>query len=640
MFVAAALALSLCSIGRGGSASGSVTHTQNPLVAQYQVSVPRGSTAAVEFGPDTNYGFMTSAVPTTTPTASVLVAGMKQNSTYHMRAVITSADGTQHFDSDHIFITGAAPADRIPIMAVTLPSGVTPSPGVTLVGLNPPPNNPGNPLRVVALDPAGKLIWYYDFDPDLGTAQPIKLLRNGDFLMVLFGGTTGPGGRVREIDLAGRTVREFTVDQLNRWLIAAGYTWKANAIHHDIVELPNGHLLLLVNTKKKFSNLPGYRGGTAVLGDAIIDLDPNYKPVWSWSSFDHLDVNRHPMMFPDWTHANTIVYSPDDGNIVLSLRNQSWVIKIDYANGRGRGNVIWRLGYQGDFTLLDSTSPADWFFGQHYANLIESKSNGDSELAVFDNGNNRFPDFSGKICASTVGEVQHTWPTFFGIHVPDCYSRPAVFGINEINRTARLLWSHVVPYSYWGGVTMEMPDNNIFFDITSPSDQIVRPVENPKRSVMKISIEELAILSLVLVVFLSRIPSLFIPFTAIPIVVIVALVPVLGGVAVAIGLVIDAMILVFGQGRKELENENEGKRPGIRWAVISAVKRINRPSFFVVVAIAISFLPMFTPQDKLDARIEEVTRQQPTQPVWELYVSGQESYRTVHLPSLYPEVQW
>jgi Cu/Ag efflux pump CusA len=157
---------------------------------------------------------------------------------------------------------------------------------------------------------------------------------------------------------------------------------------------------------------------------------------------------------------------------------------------------------------------------------------------------------------------------------------------------------------------------------------------------MKISIEELAILSLVLVVFLSRIPTLLIPFTAIPIVVIVALVPVLGGIAVAIGLVIDAMILVFGQGRKELENENEGKRPGIRWAVISAVKRINRPSFFVVVAIAISFLPMFTPQDKLDARIEEVTRRQPTQPVWELYVSGQESYRTVHLPSLYPEVQW
>jgi hypothetical protein len=202
------------------------------------------------------------------------------------------------------------------------------------------------------------------------------------------------------------------------------------------------------------------------------------------------------------------------------------------------------------------------------------------------------------------------------------------------------LWSHDVPYSYWGGVTIELPGNNIFFDITSPSNQIVRPVENPKRSVVRASIEELVIISLVLVVFLSRIPSFFIPFTAIPIVVMVALVPVLGGIAVAIGLMIDAMVLMFGQGGKRLESGDKGGRPDIRGAVISAVKRINRPSFFVVVAVAISFLPMFTPQDKLDARVVEVTRQQPTQPVWELCISGQESYRTVHLPSLYPEVQW
>jgi arylsulfate sulfotransferase len=640
MFVAAAFALSVCSIGCSGPVSGAVTHTQNPLVAQYNVSVRAGSKAAVEFGPDTNYGFMTSAVPSTASVVSVLVAGMKQNSTYHMRAVVTRANGTKYLDSDHVFTTGAAPANRVPIMAVTLPSGVTPAPGVKLVSLNPPPNNPGNPLRVVALNPAGELIWYYDFDPNLGTAQPIKLLGNGHFLTVLFGGTTGPGGMVREIDLAGRTIHEFTVEQLNQWFSAAGYPWKANAIHHDIVELPNGHLLILVNTKKKFTNLPGYGGVTTVLGDAIVDLDPNYKPVWSWLSFDHLDVNRHPMMFPDWTHANTVAYSPDDGNIVLSLRNQSWIIKIDYANGRGTGDVIWRLGYQGDFTLVGSTSPADWFFAQHFADLVDGKSSREFQLAVFDNGNNRFPDFSGHICPSTVGEAQYIWPAFFGRHVPDCYSRPVVFDINETRRTARLLWSDVVPYSYWGGVNMKLPSRNMFFDISNPSDQIIR-LDHPKRSLLIAVIEELAILALVLLVFFSKIPGVFIPFTTIPIVVIVALVPVLGGIAVAIGLMIDAMLLVFGQGPKGPEHGNAGERTAdIRGGFISAVARINRPSFFVVVAIAISFLPMFTPQDKLDARVMEVTHEQPTKLVWELYVSGQESYRTVHISSLYPGVQW
>jgi len=224
MLLAAALALGVCSIGCGGSGPGPVAHTENPLVAQYTVSVPAGSTAAVEFGPDMHYGFITSAVTATAPTVSVLVAGMRQNSTYHMRAVVTHADGSKELDGDHVFTTGSAPSGRIPIMAVTLPAGATPTPGIELVSLNPPPNNPGNFLRVVALNPAGELIWYYDFDQRLGTAQPIKLLPNGHFLMVLFGGTTGPGGLVREIDLAGKTIHEFTVDQLDHWLAKAGYT--------------------------------------------------------------------------------------------------------------------------------------------------------------------------------------------------------------------------------------------------------------------------------------------------------------------------------------------------------------------------------------------------------------------------------
>src|SRR2546423_14659143 len=97
MLVAAALALSLCSIACDGSSSASITHTQNPLVAQYQVSAPAGSTAVVEFGPDTNYGFMTAAVAVRTGLASGLVGGMEQTSTYPMRAVITRGDGTQSF---------------------------------------------------------------------------------------------------------------------------------------------------------------------------------------------------------------------------------------------------------------------------------------------------------------------------------------------------------------------------------------------------------------------------------------------------------------------------------------------------------------------------------------------------------------
>ena len=370
-----------------------------------------------------------------------------------MRTVTTFQDGTQDLGSDRTFTTGSAPSNRIPDTKVTLPGGSAPSPGVELLSLNP---DSGNHLRIVALDPQGNLIWYYDFDPSLGIAQPITLLPNGHFLAVLFGGTTGPGGLVREFDLTGDTVNQFTVAQFNQYLASAGYTWTANAIHHDIVQLPNGHLLVLVNSQQDFVNLPGFPGTTTVLGDSVVDLDTSLKPVWVWSSFNHLDINRHPMQFPDWTHTNTILYSPDDGNIVLSIRHQDWIIKIDYANGQGTGNILWRLGYQGDFTLLNSNSPSDWFFAQHSANIVSPNSIGDMQIAMFDNGDNRVLDTSGTICGVNGG--------------PACYSRPAILEVNDQTMTAQVLWQYPTVYSFWGGFIQQLPNSDVFTDITTPSD--------------------------------------------------------------------------------------------------------------------------------------------------------------------------
>jgi arylsulfate sulfotransferase len=432
----------------------------NPLVYQYSVNAAAGSAVAVEFGPDTNYGFTTSSivVPEGETSVNVQVAGMKAKTAYHMRANITLPDGTQQQDPDRVFTTGDVPGELLPDSKVTTPSGMTPSPGVELVSLTPGTKDASKRLTIAALDTAGNLIWYYDYDRSLGIAQPIKLMPNGHFLVNLFVGTTAPGGTIREIDLSGATVHEFAVTDLNQWLLQAGYTWLANSIHHDFVMLPNGHLLLLVNTNKKFSDLPGFPGQTAVLGDAIVDLDPDFNPVWVWSTFDHLDVNRHPMMFPDWTHSNSLAYSPDDGNLVLSMRHQSWVIKIDYANGQGTGDILWRLGYGGDFTLLNSTSPGDWFYAQHYAHFVSANSTGTFQLAMFDNGDNRILDNNGTTCGSA--------------GAPDCYSRPAIFQVDENAKTAQVLWAYPTVYSLWGGDIQELPNTNIFADVNTPSDNV------------------------------------------------------------------------------------------------------------------------------------------------------------------------
>ena len=164
---------------------------------------------------------------------------------------------------------------------------------------------------------------------------------------------------IREVDLAGNTIREMPINTLGAKMQAAGFDFVPQSYTHDFVPLANGHLVVLANFAKNFTNLPGYPGSSAVVGDGIVDLDENWNPVWAWNSFDYLDVNRHLNGLPDWTHSNALLYSPVDGNLLLSMRHQSWVLKIDYNNGAGAGDVIWRLGYQGDFALTQGGVPTD-----------------------------------------------------------------------------------------------------------------------------------------------------------------------------------------------------------------------------------------------------------------------------------------
>ena len=430
-----------------------VQATANPLVAQYAVTITAPGSIVVEFGPDQTYQYKTSAQPVPAPggTATLLVAGMKANSTYHLRAVVTYSDGSQTLDSDHVFQTGTIPTQRIPAMKVTSTPGASPAPGVELMSLT---IGNANQLLALATDPAGNVIWYYDYDPNLGIPQPIKLLPNGHMLLVLYG-VGAPGGTVQEIDLAGNVINQFDYNQLGQKLKAAGYNINVFSIDHDFVLLPNGHLLLIVSDTKTFTDLSGYPGQTVVTGNAIVDLDVNRNPVWVWDAFDHLDVNRHPMLFPDWTHANALVYSQDDGNLLFSLRHQSWVLKIDYANGNGAGDVIWKLGYQGDFTL-SSDQISDWFYAQHDANIMSPNSTGNIQLAMFDNGDDRPVDNGGTLCA--------------GLVQPQCYSTAAIFQIDENARTASRWWSFTTPYSWWGGNVRELPNSNMFLDETAPGD--------------------------------------------------------------------------------------------------------------------------------------------------------------------------
>ena len=125
-------------------------------------------------------------------------------------------------------------------------------------------------------------------------------------------------------------------------------------------------------------------------------------------------------------------------------------------------------------------------------------------------------------------------------------------------------------------------------------------------------IEEAIIVSLVIIIFLFHLRSAFIPILALPIAVIATFIPMyylqissnimsLGGLALAIGVLVNASIVMVENGYRHLseaqhqaslsgESVSEPERQRI---LLSAAKQVGRPIFFSLIIIVVSFMPVF-----------------------------------------------
>jgi arylsulfate sulfotransferase len=460
--------------GTSGTLSvGTVAVTNNPQVALYTMNLPFPGSITVNFGTTTSYGLKTWSQSTTTGgPVSILVAGMLASTTYHMQASVSLANDVTGADTDHTFTTGAIPANlKFASLTAGAATGMTPQPGVELLS-----SVTGTPGGVIVTDLSGNELWEYA-TPNLSVSPTelvtgVDLLPDGNFLMV-FGANPPtpvtdknpvPAGSIveaREVSLAGNIVRSINLTDLNTALANATCTEchvNIQNLHHDILQLPNGHWILLGSTSMSLSptTTPALTNEppTDVTGDVIIDLDQDMHPIWVWNEFNHLDPNRHPMMFPDWTHTNAIVYSPDDGNLIVSIRHQNWVLKVDYANGTGSGNILWHLGEGGDFKLVNGTDPTDWQYAQHAPSFVSTNTSGVFSMTMMDNGDDRiFP--AGVTCGSS--------------GAPPClYSTVPIFQIDESAMTATLTFHSILPtseYNFFGGNAEVLANGNVEYDL-------------------------------------------------------------------------------------------------------------------------------------------------------------------------------
>ncbi|HVT18068.1 MAG TPA: CusA/CzcA family heavy metal efflux RND transporter [Thermoanaerobaculia bacterium] len=134
-------------------------------------------------------------------------------------------------------------------------------------------------------------------------------------------------------------------------------------------------------------------------------------------------------------------------------------------------------------------------------------------------------------------------------------------------------------------------------------------IEESIRTLQRDLLEEAAIVSLVILVFLFHVRSALIPILTLPIAVVAAFVPMyflgvssnimsLGGMALAIGVLVDAAIVMVENGYRHLAEPAAGAAAPVgegerRRVLIGAAKQVGPALFFSLLIIVVSFLPVF-----------------------------------------------
>jgi hypothetical protein len=271
-----------------------------------------------------------------------------------------------------------------------------------------------DPWRANATDLDGNVVWYLNSSSLFLT----RVVPGGHFLVDADGANSVNDMKrwqlVRELDLLGNTVRETNIGRIAEQLAERGIRSDCkkggkqclSGFHHEAVRLPSGHTLVLAALERMFpAGTQGSKEPVDIIGDVILDLDEDLQVAWFWNSFDHLDVNRAslgdekcpagpgadgcaPVFLAGagngWLHSNSLFYEKRSGDVLVSIPEQDWVIKVDYKDGKGAGKILWRLGKDGDFTAK-SNDPYPWFSYQHDVGFDPKTG----LLVVFDDGHRR-----------------------------------------------------------------------------------------------------------------------------------------------------------------------------------------------------------------------------------------------------------
>lgn len=341
------------------------------------------------------------------------IIGLYHNAVNSVEMTIIDQEGV--YATKKFEITIGHLDERLPTVEVNHEAGNV-EPGVTFCDLH-LANNGVFATNFIAVDDKGKIRWHLDLTGYGQITWPLQRFSNGNLFVANANG-------IYELDMLGNEVSHWSL---------GGYR-----PHHDMIELPNGNLLLAV--QKYGTTVETPNGTSESTDDHIIEFNRGSGSIVDeWDLREVLDVDRYDLTNDpvDWFHMNAIWYSASDDCIIVSGRNQGlakidrnnglkWILAphqgwgLAGANGQGLNTADYLLTAvdasgtplsQGVQEGTEASSEFDWCWGQHAPMLLDN-----GNIMLFDNGYNRQ----------------------FGS--ANSYSRAVEYSVNQNDKTVKQVW--------------------------------------------------------------------------------------------------------------------------------------------------------------------------------------------------------
>lgn len=327
--------------------SGVAPSTNNVLSGAVTAEVREADNLAVRFG-ETGLELdgVTPALEGTAGAMIIPVLGLRASTSYALQLVAFNRCGMAQGET-LTFTTGALPADLPTYVA----AGSVPSPGYVVLAA-------GNYGLVI--DNSGRVVWYHRFPNGPGLnfqAQP-----NGRYVARPNATAGGQPAAWLEVDPLGNITRTL------------GCARGLQPRMHDFLGEEDGSYWVLCDEVRTVDlKAAGGDANAQVLGTVVQHLTASGDLLFEWSPFDHLEVEPDDLTAADlsgpvinWTHGNALDLD-GDGNLYVSFRNLSTIVKIDTRTGA----VVWRMGgSHNDFALENTVMPL--FVRQHSLRVTDT----------------------------------------------------------------------------------------------------------------------------------------------------------------------------------------------------------------------------------------------------------------------------